>query len=596
MFGDRAADALTSADARSDPRVIVIAFDTTVDGAVPNDVAFRNAVFMRDIVVTASAGGAAAVGLIDFDSSSFSDGVGAALNIVASDDVQRLAVIPLHDATLERNEDDDLPLLTRFRVDALSSDVAGIGVLRPGSVGVVRTVPELARVGSIENGADFEVPDFLMEQYEEEATNLTVGFSLRLASMAADGGLTSPSADGVMLNGRRVPLENGSLRIRWSDDLAGAGQGRVIPHERLADLNSPDFFRDAIVLVGTVDPAKSPWVSTPVGDMPPLLVEANAVNTLLSNRFERPGPSWPGTMLAFMLGASVVSPTSLRRRWPIVLTGAVGLSWIALAVASSSAHRPIGVVLVPIVAASSVLGRLLLRQIEAGSERRRVRQLFGQYVPDFVARQLLDSGRQFRVLDGERHTVTALFVDLRGFTPLAACLEPSQIRVLLNEFYERMGSAVFAEGGTVLQYVGDEVFAVFGAPLPMDAHAAKALRCARAMFADLDGLQAFLAANGLPPVNFGIGLHSGEVVAAHVGSAARMQYSVIGDAVNVASRHASLAEPGEIVVSATTAALVGVPDGRADAAVLKGVTGTVDVRRIQAGPAFVSGDVRLVSE
>lgn len=266
-----------------------------------------------------------------------------------------------------------------------------------------------------------------------------------------------------------------------------------------------------------------------------------------------------------------------------------------MAVACVRADRPIAVVLVPVVAVGAVSCRLLLRQAEAGSERRRVRQLFVQYVPDFVARQLLDSGRQFSALDGERHTVTALFVDLRGFTPLAARLEPSQIRVLLNEFYDCMGNAVFAEGGTVLQYVGDEVFAVFGAPLQMDAHAATALRCARAMFGGLDGLQAALAVHGLPPVNFGIGLHSGEVVAAHVGSAARMQYSVIGDAVNVASRHASLAEPGEIVVSATTASLVDVPDGRVDSAALKGVATSVEVRRIQAGPAFISGDDRLVS-
>ena len=586
----------TRADARSDPRVVVVAFDTTVDGAVPSDVAFRNAVFMRDIVVSASVGGAAAVGLIDFDSSAFSDGAGANLNIVASNDVQRLAVIPLHDIAFGRDADEGLPLLTRFRVDALSSDVAGIGILRPVSVDVVRTVPELARVDSIENGADFEVPDYLMEQYEERATNLVVGFSLRLVSMAAGSRPRDPSADGVTLDGERIPLENGALRIRWSDDLTRTGRGRVIPAERLSDLVSPDLFRGAIVLVGTVDPAKSPHVSTPIGDRPRLLVEANAVNTLLSQRYVRPAPSWPSTALAFVLGASVIATAAARRRWPIVLTAAVGLSWIVVAVVCVRAHRPVAIVLVPVVAASAVLCRLLLRQLDASGERRRVRQLFGQYVPDFVARQLLDSGRQRSALDGERHTVTALFVDLRGFTPLAAHLEPSLIRVLLNEFYDRMGSAVFAEGGTVLQYVGDEVFAVFGAPLPMDAHAATALRCARAMFAGLDGLQAALAAHCLPPVNFGIGLHSGEVVAAHVGSAARMQYSVIGDAVNVASRHAALAEPGEIIVSSTTAALVDVPDGRADDAVLKGVAETVHVQRIQAGPAFVSGDRRLVSD
>ena len=86
------------------------------------------------------------------------------------------------------------------------------------------------------------------------------------------------------MDGEHIPLENGALRIRWSHDLTRSGRGRVIPAERLSDLISPDLFRGAIVLVGTVDPAKSPHVSTPIGDRPRLLVEANAVNTLLSQR------------------------------------------------------------------------------------------------------------------------------------------------------------------------------------------------------------------------------------------------------------------------------------------------------------------------
>lgn len=575
--------------------MVVVAFDTAVDGAVPGDVAYRNAGFMKDIVVAASRGGASAVGLLDFDSSALSDGSGGALHIVASDDVQRLAVIPLHDVAFADGAAAELPLLTRFRVDQLSTDAAGIGVVRPSTVDVVRTVPLLARVEKIENGADFEIPDFLMDEYDERATNVAVGFSLRLVSMAVGASPSRPSADGVTLGDRRIPLEDGALRIRWSDDLRGNGSGRVIPHERLYDLLSPDLFRGAIVLVGTVDPAKSPYQSTPIGDLPPLLVEANAVSTLLAERYVRPAPTWPSTVLACALGLMVVLPTSTRRRWPIAVMAGVGVAWIALAVAAAWTHRPLAVVLVPVVAAAAAVSRVVLRQVDGRSDRRRIRQLFGQYMPDFVARQLLESGRERSALDGERHIVTALFVDIRGFTPLAAQLEPGQIRVLLNEFYRRMGDAVFAEGGTVLQYVGDEVFAVFGAPLPMDSHAATAVRCARAMFAGLDDLQRGLAEHDLPPVNFGIGVHTGEVVAAHVGSRARMQYSVIGDAVNVASRHTALAEPGEIILSAATAALVDAADGQVDTASLKGVAETVRVVRLRAGPEFTSGDRRLVS-
>ncbi len=91
-----------------------------------------------------------------------------------------------------------------------------------------------------------------------------------------------------------------------------------------------------------------------------------------------------------------------------------------------------------------------------------------------------------------------------------------------------------------MQYTGDEIFVVFGAPLPIANHATAAIECARAMFAQLNALNLMLQQQDMPPINFGIGIHSGEVVAAHVGSSFRMQYSVIGDTVNVAGRHVVL--------------------------------------------------------
>jgi adenylate cyclase len=118
---------------------------------------------------------------------------------------------------------------------------------------------------------------------------------------------------------------------------------------------------------------------------------------------------------------------------------------------------------------------------------------------------------------------------------------------------------VFDHGGTVMQYVGDEVFAVFGAPIPDPGAAAKAVRCARAMQEETSRLGARLAKAGLPPVGYGIGLHLGEVVAAHVGNDIRRQYAVVGDTVNVGSRLCSRARAGEIVMSDAVLAAIDDP-------------------------------------
>jgi adenylate cyclase len=279
-----------------------------------------------------------------------------------------------------------------------------------------------------------------------------------------------------------------------------------------------------------------------------------------------------------------------------VVAVAATAAWSVVAVIAADAGRLLPVVL-PVAAvwvAVALCG--VVRQLESITERRRLRALFAQYVPASVVEQLVASGRGQQAASGERVALTALFCDLRSFTPLAARLEPSQVRDLLNVFYEALAGVVFDAGGTVLQYTGDDIFAVFGAPLPDPDHAPRALACARRMFDRLPALNDELASRGLPPLNYGIGLHSGDAVAAHVGSSVRMQYAVIGDTINVASRHCTLAREGQIMLSDVTKALIGdVPDAEPINGVqLKGVADERQVHRIQQGPPWVSGDPALL--
>ena len=150
-------------------------------------------------------------------------------------------------------------------------------------------------------------------------------------------------------------------------------------------------------------------------------------------------------------------------------------------------------------------------------------------------------------------TVTVLMSDIRGYSGIAENAEPAQLAAQLNEHREAMNGAVLTHGGTVMQYVGDAVMAVFGAPEPLDGHQARALAAAAQMHAGQEALNAAWAGQGLQPFGLGIGLSTGQVAAALLGSRERVEYTVVGDTVNLAARLCDAARPaGSTVASAAT--------------------------------------------
>jgi class 3 adenylate cyclase/DNA-binding NarL/FixJ family response regulator len=156
----------------------------------------------------------------------------------------------------------------------------------------------------------------------------------------------------------------------------------------------------------------------------------------------------------------------------------------------------------------------------------------------------------------ERHIVTVLMSDVRGYTALAERADPLQLAGQLNAHRQAMNAAILSEGGTVMQYVGDAVMAVFGAPDPHPGHASAAVRAAVGMHERQEELNKAWEAEGLAPFGLGIGLSTGEVAAALLGSAERFEYTVVGDTVNLAQRLQDLARPaGTTVVSAATVEL-----------------------------------------
>jgi class 3 adenylate cyclase len=153
----------------------------------------------------------------------------------------------------------------------------------------------------------------------------------------------------------------------------------------------------------------------------------------------------------------------------------------------------------------------------------------------------------------ERLTVTVLMSDVRGYSGIAERADPAVLAGQLNAHRQQMNAAILSEGGTVMQYVGDAVMAVFGAPDPHPSHAACAVRAAVAMHAKQRDLDAEWVADGLSPFGLGIGLSTGDVAAALLGSTERLEYTLVGDTVNLAQRLQDLARPaGNTVASEPT--------------------------------------------
>jgi len=196
-------------------------------------------------------------------------------------------------------------------------------------------------------------------------------------------------------------------------------------------------------------------------------------------------------------------------------------------------------------------------------ERDKLRSTFGKYMTQSVMEHLLSGKVQ---LGGEKLTVTVLFSDIRSFTTISEQMDAHALVALLNEYFTVMVGIIMEEGGVVDKYIGDAIMAVFGAPVSQPDDAVRAVRAATRMRAALVPLNASLVARGIAPIATGIGVHTGEVVAGNIGSEQRMEYTVIGDAVNVASRlEGKTKELGvDLVISDTTFALIShVAKGRA---------------------------------
>lgn len=281
-------------------------------------------------------------------------------------------------------------------------------------------------------------------------------------------------------------------------------------------------------------------------------------------------PDRPGILespdLAILMMATVAAGIRLSRSTLLIGAGLM-LVLFAATVGMEYAMRADAMYAGPVVTwgvflfGSVVLGysvatrtrRLVFQGADAALIAERTRQRFGAYVSEEVAQEAIDA--EEITLGGRRQPVAVLFSDLRGFTAYAEHVPPERLVGELNAYLDVMVEAVKREGGMVDKFIGDAIMVVFGVPVPRPDDARRAVRAARAMQEALSVHNAERERAGKPAFLQGIGVHYGPAVAGHIGNAERLQFTVIGDVVNVASRleSATKAQKVSVLVSAAVA-------------------------------------------
>jgi len=217
-----------------------------------------------------------------------------------------------------------------------------------------------------------------------------------------------------------------------------------------------------------------------------------------------------------------------------------------------AAFSPDHLDLITAVAAQTAVTVETIKAYDRLAREEVARANYSRFMPEYVVKQLLDNPDSFR-LGGANQTVTVLFADIRGFTAIAERAKPEVIVALLNRYFSAMSEIILANGGTLDKYIGDGLMAIFGAPTATEDDANNAVGAAIQMQNRMVRLNAELAAEGLPEIAMGVGLHTGEATIGYIGSDKRSEYTAIGDTVNLASRLESNAGGGQIFISEATA-------------------------------------------
>jgi adenylate cyclase len=422
--------------------------------------------------------------------------------------------------------------------------------------------------------------------------------------MTGTVGIPAPVQGGWQVGKTRIPTnENGNFTITYfgaPNDDNGGGVFASVPYEDVCDGIASDpfyqdnhFFRGKMVIVGDTTTLGNDVRYTPVGSMAGMEIQAHAAATALAalqrgEPFIREASSGFNALLVAICGALTCL---FAFRWRLLRVALGTLSFLVgygllnvWLFNESSLYLHLLAPSLSILLCSFTMGAG--RTVWDEREKNRVKGLLQRYVSPSVAKFILDHPERC-ALGGEEIVATVLFCDLRDSTQLCKELSPQVMLSLLNEFFHEMSEAALLNQGTVDKFIGDAIMVLFGAPLAYPDHAQRAVAAALDMNIRMKRLQAKWQAEGHPLIRCGISIASGPMIVGNMGSETRMDFSVLGDPVNLASRLENLNKRWNtrIIVSVETyemledKAIVGGPITTA----IRGVDAEVTVHVVETG-------------
>ena len=386
-------------------------------------------------------------------------------------------------------------------------------------------------------------------------------------------GIQSPLADvggAIQFGSHRIPTEGGQMLINFS---RGGGPTCTYAQIFQGGCPHPELITDHIVVVGAkvldADDIYSQTVPFPHDSSfcpqsrPHCMLDnqnygyrimGDAIATVLQDRYvqveSRNLVIAIAIALALIVGLAVYG---LGFRAAILATVAVLGAYYLAAILFSQHNYLVDPLYAPIAIVLAATFSLGARYVLVERERRKVERIFGQYVDPRISRQLADSRSISEVTSrGERRDLTLLFVDIRGFTTMSEKMSAEDVLAVIQEYLNEMSSLILKWDGTIDKYVGDEIVAIWNAPTHQPEHALLAVRCAYDLINQASVVQDHLAAKGLPPISWGIGVNTGPAVVGNMGSKDRLQYTALGDTVNTAARFCSVAPAFTLLIGENT--------------------------------------------
>lgn len=323
------------------------------------------------------------------------------------------------------------------------------------------------------------------------------------------------------------------------------------------------LFKDSIVLIGPYSIGLGDQYLTPMSaatKMYGIEIHANIIQAIEDSRFYEvieDKKAWIGWLMIWALSFITLELTRrFRALWAFSSFLFFFLAYSAATIYFSFYHSVILPYTYPILALiTAYIGAIVAKYVSEWREKNRITMLFGRYVSKQVANEILHS-EAAQSLGGSRRNVTVMFVDIRGFTPLSERIEPEEVIQVLNEYLDLCTQAVFRYEGTLDKFIGDGVMSIFGAPNTLFNHPEMAVRAALEMKQGSAALADKLTQKYGYSVAFGIGINTGDAVIGNIGSHNRLDYTAIGDSVNMAARLESNAKPGQILISQSTYMMV----------------------------------------